>query len=82
MKIVALNVPSLSERHDDIPLLVQHFMEKFAQKNRKQVKGLSPLAMEMLLKYNWPGNVRELESVIERSVTRPQYELDNAYQKL
>jgi two-component system response regulator HydG len=68
LNVVTLNVPSLSERHDDIPLLVQHFMEKFAQKNRKPVKGLSPLAMEMLLKYNWPGNVRELENVIERAV--------------
>ena len=68
LNVVTLNVPPLSERQDDIPLLVQHFLDKFGKKNRKSVKGLSPLAMDMLLKYRWPGNVRELENVIERAV--------------
>ncbi|MFO7971590.1 MAG: sigma-54 dependent transcriptional regulator [Desulfobacterales bacterium] len=68
LNVVMLNVPSLSDRQDDIPLLAQHFLEKYAEKNRKPVKGFSPLAMDMLLKYEWPGNVRELENTIERAV--------------
>ena len=68
LNVVTLRIPPLGERRDDIPLLAQHFMEKFARKNRKPVKGISPLAMDMLLKYAWPGNVRELENTIERAV--------------
>jgi two-component system response regulator HydG len=48
--------------------LTQHFLEQFARKNRKSVKGLVPLAMDMLINYDWPGNVRELENAIERAV--------------
>jgi two-component system response regulator HydG len=68
LNVVALRAPSLRERRDDIPLLAQHFLDKYSQKNRKQVKGFTPLAMDMLLKYDWPGNVRELENAIERAV--------------
>jgi two-component system response regulator HydG len=68
LNVVALNVPLLRERQDDIPLLAQHFSEKYSEKNRKNVKGFSPLAMDMLIKYEWPGNVRELENTIERAV--------------
>jgi two-component system response regulator HydG len=68
LNVVTLRIPPLRERQDDIPLLAQHFLEKYAKKNHKQVKGFSPLAMDMLLKYAWPGNVRELENVIERAV--------------
>jgi two-component system response regulator HydG len=68
LNVVTLRIPPLRERLDDIPLLAQHFLEKYAKKNHKQVKGISPLAMDMLLKYAWPGNVRELENVIERAV--------------
>jgi len=68
LNVVALRIPPLRERQDDVPLLAQHFLAKYAKKNHKQVKGLSPLAMDMLLKYPWPGNVRELENVIERGV--------------
>lgn len=68
LNVVTLRIPALSERQDDVPLLAQHFLEKFAKKNRKQVKGFSPLAMDMLIKYAWPGNVRELENSIERAV--------------
>jgi len=68
LNVVALTIPPLRERQDDIPLLAQHFIGKYAQKNHKQVKGISPLAMDMLLKYAWPGNVRELENTIERAV--------------
>jgi two-component system response regulator HydG len=68
LNVVTLRIPPLRERQDDIPLLAQHFLEKYADKNHKQVKGFSPLAMDMLLKYAWPGNIRELENTIERAV--------------
>jgi two-component system response regulator HydG len=68
LNVVTLRIPPLRERQDDIPLLAQHFIEKYAKKNHKHVIGFSPLAMEMLIKYAWPGNVRELENVIERAV--------------
>ena len=68
LNVVTLDVPPLRERLDDIPLLAQHFLEKYAEKNRKRVHGFSPLAMDMLLKYEWPGNVRELENTVERAV--------------
>jgi len=68
LNVVSLKVPPLRERLEDIPLLAQHFLDKYAAKNRKQIKGFTPLAMDMFLKYNWPGNVRELENAVERAV--------------
>ena len=68
LNVMPLNVPPLKERREDIPLLAQHFLKKFADKNRKTIKGLVPLAMDMLINYDWPGNVRELENAIERAV--------------
>lgn len=68
LNVVTLRIPPLRDRQDDIPLLAHHFLAKYATKNHKRVKGFSPLAMDMLLKYPWPGNVRELENTIERAV--------------
>jgi two-component system, NtrC family, response regulator HydG len=68
LNVMTLHIAPLRERKDDIPLLAQHFLEKFARRNRKTVKGFAPLAMDMLLKYAWPGNVRELENALERAV--------------
>jgi two-component system response regulator HydG len=68
LNVVHLAVPPLRDRLDDIPLLAQHFLETFASRNRKTVKGLTPLAMDMLLNHPWPGNVRELENTVERAV--------------
>jgi two-component system response regulator HydG len=68
LNVVTLRVPALRERLEDIPLLARHFLDRFAENNRKQVKGFTPLAMDMLLKYGWPGNVRELENAVERAV--------------
>lgn len=68
LNVVTLEVPPLRDRLDDIPLLAQYFLERYSRKNRKQVKGFSPFAMDMLLKYQWPGNVRELENAVERAV--------------
>ncbi|MBW1980551.1 MAG: sigma 54-interacting transcriptional regulator [Deltaproteobacteria bacterium] len=68
LNVVTLRVPPLRERREDIPLLAQHFLEIYSKKNRRQLKGFSPVAMDMLLKYEWPGNVRELENAVERAV--------------
>jgi two-component system response regulator HydG len=68
LNVMHLAVPPLRDRWEDIPLLAQHFLEKYARRNRKTVKGFAPLAMDMLLKYDWPGNVRELENAVERAV--------------
>jgi two-component system response regulator HydG len=55
-------------RKGDIPLLAQHFLEMFAAKNQKKIKGFTPQAMEDLIRYDWPGNVRELMNAVERGV--------------
>jgi len=68
LNVMQLNVPPLRERREDVPLLAKHFLEEYAQKNRKAIKGFVPLAMDMLVNYDWPGNVRELENAIERAV--------------
>lgn len=68
LNVVTLHAPPLRERLEDIPLLAQFFISKFAEKNRKLVKGFTPQAMDMLLKAPWPGNVRELENAVERGV--------------
>ncbi len=75
LNVITLNVPLLRERKEDIPLLAQHFLSTFAEKNRKQIKGFTPQAMDQLLKYDWPGNVRELMNAVERAVvlSRSEY---------
>jgi two-component system response regulator PilR (NtrC family) len=66
--VIEIPLPSLRERRDDIPLLVGHFIEKYAHDLGKQVNGVSDETMARLLDYEYPGNVRELENVIERAV--------------
>jgi len=66
LKVVEIKIPPLRERKDDIPLLVQHFLQKHAQDGK--VKEISREALAVLMKHDWPGNVRELENVIERAV--------------
>lgn len=68
LNVVELNLPPLRERRDDIPLLASRFMASFAEKNRKTIKGFTPRAMDILVRYDWPGNVRELMNMIERAV--------------
>jgi two-component system response regulator HydG len=68
LNVVALNVPSLRDRKEDIPLLAQHFLRVFAEKNSKNVKNFTPRALAKLVQYPWPGNVRELMNAIERAV--------------
>jgi len=68
LNVVTIELPPLRERKEDIPLLAQHFLKKFAMENQKEITGFSPEATDFLLKYEWPGNVRELENAIERAV--------------
>jgi len=68
LNVVGLEVPPLSHRKEDIPLLAQHFLETFVAKNRKEIKGFTPKAMDHLIRYDWPGNVRELMNAVERGV--------------
>jgi len=68
LNVVAIELPPLRERKEDIPLLAQHFLKKFAIENQKEITGFSPQATDFVLKYEWPGNVRELENAIERAV--------------
>ena len=68
MNVITINVPPLRERTEDIPLLVNYFLNKNIVESRKQISGVSGEAMVRLLAYAWPGNVRELENVIERAV--------------
>ena len=65
---VALRVPPLRERTEDLPLLCAHFLEKFNNRYQKNVKGITPAAYHLLIRFRWPGNVRELENAIERAV--------------
>lgn len=68
INVIPLTVPPLRERKEDIPLLVDHFIDIFGKNNGNQVKKVSKRALSMLINYDWPGNVRELENVIQRAV--------------
>jgi len=68
LNVVTINVSPLRERKEDIPLLIDFFLKRYAEKNQKLIKGFTPRAMDLLMRYNWPGNARELENVIERAV--------------
>ncbi len=68
ISVFPIKLPPLRERREDIPLLAAHFIDKFARQENKEVEGIAPDALELLMAYNWPGNVRELENAIERAV--------------
>lgn len=68
LNVVAITLPPLRERKEDIKPLVEHFIKKFAAKGCKQIKGITREALNNLLRYDWPGNIRELENVIERAL--------------
>jgi two-component system response regulator HydG len=68
LNVVPLTVPPLRERREDIPLLADHFLAVFREKNKKPLKAISGKALDLLVRYDWPGNVRELENCIERAV--------------
>ncbi len=68
LHVISIHLPPLRDRKDDIPLLVQHFLAKYSDDNRRVDLEMTPEATELLMAYNWPGNVRELENVVERAV--------------
>jgi DNA-binding NtrC family response regulator len=68
LNVIPVHVPPLRDRRDDVPLLVQHFLQVYGDKNGKRLAGCTPAALVRLCDYGWPGNVRELENAIERAV--------------
>ncbi|HAA03460.1 MAG TPA: sigma-54-dependent Fis family transcriptional regulator, partial [Syntrophobacteraceae bacterium] len=68
LNVINIHLPPLRERHDDIPLLAHHFLNKYAVLNGKQFQGFTRDAMNFLIQQEWPGNIRELENVVERGV--------------
>ena len=66
LNVINVTVPALRDRREDIPLLIDHFLRRNAEKSKDEVKLISKDCMEKLLNHNWPGNVRELENEIER----------------
>jgi DNA-binding NtrC family response regulator len=68
LNVVSIILPPLRERIEDIPLLANHFLQKFSEENHKNISHISPETLEILTQYSWPGNVRELENTIERAV--------------
>jgi len=68
LNVIRIHVPSLRERKEDIPLLVDQFIRTHSRKEQKNIKGITDEAMKMLLKYHFPGNVRELQNIIERAI--------------
>jgi DNA-binding NtrC family response regulator len=79
LHVIMVQLPPLRDRRDDVPLLVQHFLDKYGEENNKKALEITPEALDMLLDYDWPGNVRELENAIERAVvlsTGPRIDTD------
>lgn len=75
INVITINIPPLRERKTDIPVLIRHFIDKYARENGKQITGISKEAQDYLMKYHFPGNVRELENLIERAVVMAREEI-------
>lgn len=70
--VIPVNLPPLRDKKEDIPFLVEHFLEKLNQKMKKKVKGITPQAIQKLMLHDWPGNIRELENAIEFAMAMTQ----------
>jgi DNA-binding NtrC family response regulator len=68
LNVITIQLPPLRRKREDIPLLIQHFLDKYSEENKRRVREVTPEAMRILLDHSWPGNVRELENTIERAV--------------
>lgn len=68
LNVIRIHVPPLRKRKEDIPPLVDHFIRKYAEKEKKKIDGISADAMNLMIRYSFPGNIRELENVLERAV--------------
>jgi transcriptional regulator with GAF, ATPase, and Fis domain len=68
LNVFPIEIPPLRERREDIPLLVEYFIDRFARKAGKSIRGINKKTLDLLVSYPWPGNIRELQNVVERSV--------------
>ena len=68
INVIAIELPALRERIDDIPLLAQHFLNRACEEYQRSVDGFSPMALRAMQQYRWPGNIRELENMVQRAV--------------
>ncbi len=68
LKVISLNIPALRERKEDIPYLIDYFIEKYSKTHNRKITSISPEAIKILIDYDYPGNIRELENIIERAV--------------
>jgi DNA-binding NtrC family response regulator len=75
INVVTITLPPLRERKSDIPILIRHFIHKYARENNKNITGISKEAQEYLMRYHFPGNIRELENLIERAVVMGRDEI-------
>ncbi|HYL10504.1 MAG TPA: sigma-54 dependent transcriptional regulator [Candidatus Acidoferrales bacterium] len=75
LNVIAIQLPPLRARREDVPLLLAHFLERYAQENGKPPRRFTASAMKLLVDYDWPGNVRELENVVERAVVLSSQEM-------
>lgn len=75
INVITITIPPLRERKTDIPILIDHFLDKYSRENDKKISGLSKEAMDQLMRYHFPGNIRELENIIERAVVMARGEI-------
>ena len=75
INVIAINLPALRERKEDIPILIKHFIDKYAKENGKAVTDISKEAHNQLMHYNYPGNIRELENIIESAIVMSREEV-------
>lgn len=72
LNVISLRLPTLRQRREDIPALAMHFLNRYARKNRKNIRGFSDRTLRVLMNFDWPGNIRQLENVVERAVVMCQ----------
>src|ERR1041384_1399038 len=68
LKVIDILIPPLRERREDIPVLVEHYLQEFSQKHNKKVIGIEPDALKQMMNFHWPGNVRQLVNILERAI--------------